>query len=341
MFFVGFKHFPPIGYAAHAGGTVKRHKRFLTTGDVAKYCAVSHLTVVNWIRAGKLTASRTPGGHNRIRREDLLQFLVEHKFPVPPELVKEGKQILVVDDERPLAEVMAQTLQDDGYQVSMAFDGYEAGLKMATLKPDLLVLDLIMPGLDGFSICQRVKANPDAGRTKILAMTRFIQEGNFAKAFECGADLCLEKPFQLETLKAMVARLLGSTRDMTGLAVGSERRRSLRIAVEFPVQCTSIARMGPASTVPSHGKTLNVSREGALLALDAGLEPFGLVALQISLPHTLKPIHLVGEARWTRDSPEGEGYFVGLSFVAISARERERLAEEIYASWPTRSPTAV
>jgi excisionase family DNA binding protein len=320
---------------------VKRHKRFLTTGEVAKYCAVTHLTVVNWIRAGKLMASRTPGGHNRIRREDLLQFLVEHKFPVPPELVQDGKRILVVDDERPLAEVMAQTLQEDGYQVSVAFDGYEAGLKMATLKPDLLVLDLIIPGLDGFSICQRVKANRDEHKTKIVVMTGFVQEGNVAKAFECGADLCLEKPFQLKTLRDMVARLLGDTLGMTGVAVGMERRRSLRMGVEFPVQCTSISHMDPVATLSSHGKTLNVSREGVLVALDAGLEGSGLVALQIFVKQTAKPIHLVGEVRWTRESPEAEGCFVGISFVAIPARERERLAEEIYASWPTMPSTEV
>jgi excisionase family DNA binding protein len=313
----------------------------MTTGEVAKYCAVSHLTVVNWIRAGKLMASRTPGGHNRIRREDLLQFFVEHKFPVPPELAQDRKRILVVDDERPLAEVMAQTLQEDGYQVSVAFDGYEAGLKMATLKPDLLVLDLIMPGLDGFSICERVKANPDGHQTKILVMTGFVQEGNVAKAFECGADLCLEKPFQLKTLRDMVARLLGDTLSLTGAAVGTERRRSLRMGVEFPVQCTAISRMGPVSTMSSHGKTLNVSREGVLLALDAGPELSGLVALQIFVKHTAKPIHLVGEVRWTRESPEREGYFIGISFVAIPAQERERLAEEIYASWPTTPSTAV
>ncbi len=194
MFFVGFKHFPPIGYAAHAGRTVKRHKRFLTTGDVAKYCAVSHLTVVNWIRAGKLTASRTPGGHNRIRREDLLQFLVEHKFPVPPELVKEGKQILVVDDERPLAEVMAQTLQDDGYQVSMAFDSYEAGLKMATLKQDLLVLDLILPGLDGFSICQRVKANPRCRQDEDPGHDRVHSGGEFRQSLRVWGGSLLYGP---------------------------------------------------------------------------------------------------------------------------------------------------
>jgi excisionase family DNA binding protein len=311
---------------------VKREKRFLTTGEIAAYCTVSHLTVTNWIRAGKLSASRTPGGHNRIRREDLLRFLIEHNFPVPEELVKEGKQILVVDDERPLAEIMAYALQEDGYQVSLAFDGYEAGVKMATLQPDLLVLDLIMPGLDGFSICQRVKAHPGGKRTKIIAMTGFVQEGNLAKALECGADLCLGKPFQLKALQEMVAKLLGEARHQPNLALGFERRRSLRVQAEFSVMCTPLSNATGPAMEPRWGKTLNVSREGLLIALDAPIEPFTLLALEILLKNGHLPIHVVGESRWLREDPSSRSHRVGLSLVAVPTRVGERWAGEIYSA---------
>jgi excisionase family DNA binding protein len=314
------------------GGNVKREKGFLTTGEIARYCAVSHLTVTNWIRAGKLFASRTPGGHNRIRWEDLLRFLIEHNFPVPRELAKEGKQILVVDDERPLAEIMAHALQEDGYQVSVAFDGYEAGLKMATLQPDLLVLDLIMPGLDGFSICQRVKANSEGKRTKIIAMTGFVQEGNLAKAIECGADLCLEKPFQLKTLKGMVAKLLGKTRHPPGRALGLERRRSLRVQAEFSVSCTPISGTTTSAIEVWRGKTLNVSREGVVLLLEAPVEPFTLLAMQIFLRNDQMPVQLVGESRWVRNEPGGKSHRVGIAFVAVPAQLGERWAEAIYVA---------
>jgi excisionase family DNA binding protein len=315
-----------------AGGAVKREKRFLTTGEIAQYCAVSHLTVTNWIRAGKLCASRTPGGHNRIRREDLLRFLIEHNFPVPQELVKEGKQILVVDDERPLAEIMAQTLQEDGYQVSIAFDGYEAGLKMATLQPDLLVLDLIMPGLDGFSICQRVKATTEGKRTKIIAMTGFVHEGNLAKARKCGADLCLEKPFKLKTLQEMVARLLGETRNPPSTTLGLERRRSLRVPVEFGVLCTPISAATTPAREPWRGQSLNVSREGLCLAVEAAVEPFTLLAMQIFLKDGQRSLDVVGETRWVREAPGGRAYHAGLAFVALPTQVGERWAEEIYSA---------
>jgi excisionase family DNA binding protein len=313
------------------GGTVKREKRFLTTGEIARYCAVSHLTVTNWIRAGKLFASRTPGGHSRIQREDLLRFLIEHNFPIPQELAKAGKQILVVDDEHALAEIMAQALQEDGYQVSIAFDGYEAGLKMATLRPDLLVLDLIMPGLDGFSICQRVKANADGKPTKIIAMTGFVQEGNLTKALECGADLCLAKPFQLQTLKAMVARLLGETRSLP-TPLGLERRRSLRVQAEFSIICTPVTGAASPASVPWQGTTLNVSREGLLLAIDAAVEPHTLLAMQICLKDGEFPIAVVGESRWVREDYGGVGYRIGLAFVAMQSQVAKHWVEAIYAS---------
>ena len=133
----------------------------------------------------------------------------------------------------------------------------------------------------------------------------------------------------------MVARLLVNVVGMASAAVGLEPRGSVRIDVAFAVQCTAITRIGQAPTVSSSGKALNASREGMLLALDTAFEPFGLVALQISLKHTLQPMHLVGEVRWMKEHPDGQGYLVGISFVAIATRERERLAEEIYTSRPT------
>ena len=311
---------------------MKREKRFLTTGEIAWFCAVSHLTVTNWIRAGKLCASRTPGGHRRIRREDLLRFLIEHGFPVPQELSKEGKQILVVDDERPLAELMAQALQEDGYQVSTAFDGYEAGLKMATLQPDLLVLDLIMPGLDGFSICQRVKAQPEGKRTKIIAITGFVHEGNLAKARECGADLCLTKPFQLKNLQEMVAKLLREPRNPPSTTLGLERRRSLRVPAEFGVICRPVSGATTSAIQPWRGKTLNVSREGLLLTVDACVEPFTLLAMQILLKDRQLPMQVVGESRWVREEPGGRSHHVGLAFVALQTQVGERWAAEIYSA---------
>jgi excisionase family DNA binding protein len=82
-------------------GVVKRQKHFLSMGEIAQYCAVSQLIVTNWIRAGELFTSHTPGRDKRIRREDLLSFLIEHGFPVRQELAVECKQILAIADDGP------------------------------------------------------------------------------------------------------------------------------------------------------------------------------------------------------------------------------------------------
>ena len=289
--------------------------------------------MTNWIRAGKLAASRTPRGHNRIRRETLLQFLMEHNFPVPQELVKQGKRILLVDDERALAEIMAQALREAGYQVCVAFDGYEAGLKMATLQPDLLVLDLIMPGLDGFSICRRVKANPAGRHTKIIAMTGFVQEGNLTKALECGADLCLAKPFPLQTLKEMAGRLLGESHNPATTDLGLERRRSLRVPAEFPVICTPVTGASSPASTPRQGKTLNVSREGLLIAMDAPVEPFALLTMRILVRDDEAPVAAVGESRWMRGDANAQSRRIGLTFIAIQPEVGRRWVETIYTSF--------
>lgn len=311
---------------------MERERRFLTTGEIARHCQVSHLTVSNWIRAGKLAASRTPGGHYRVAREDFLRFLLAYKFPIPEQCEAEGKRVLVIDDDRSLAETIAQTLQEVGYQVRVAFDGYEAGVRMATLKPDLLILDLIMSGMDGFAVCQRVKADPEAKRTKILAMTGFVQEGNVAKAIECGADLCLEKPFRMQMLTAAAAKLLGWRRQEGGRRLGLERRRSQRVPTAFPVLWTALSAGGQAGGVPQQGQSIDVSREGLRLAVGAPLPPFGLVALQIFAQAGQEPIQALGEGRWVRQRPGGQKQEAGIALISMQDRERSRFVEEIYAA---------
>ena len=311
---------------------MERERRFLTTGEIAKHCQVSHLTVSNWIRAGKLAASRTPGGHYRVGREDFLRFLLEYKFPLPGQFEEDGRRVLVVDDDRPLAETIARTLHEEGYQVSVAFDGYEAGVKMATLKPDLLILALIIPWMDGFAVCQRVKADPEVKRTKILAMTGFVQVGNVAKAIECGADLCLEKPFRMQTLKAAAAKLLGWRRREVDLRLGMERRRSQRVPAVLPVLWTALSVGGQAEGGPQHGESLDVSREGMRLGVGAPLTPFSLVALQIFAREGQEPIQALGEARWMRERPGRQEQEAGIALIAMRDRERARLVEEIYTA---------
>jgi excisionase family DNA binding protein len=184
--------------------------RLLTTSEVAQYCQVTNDGVVKWIKAKKLRAYSTPGGHYRIRKSDFKDFLGRYGMPVDTNFfAEEKKRILVVDDESTIVDVISQALGDaQSFQVSSAKDGYEAGLKIGTFKPDLIILDIMMPHMDGIEVCKRIKADPDTETIKVVAITGHPEQGNIDRAYRSGADLCLMKPLQLEHLRREVSRLL-------------------------------------------------------------------------------------------------------------------------------------
>jgi excisionase family DNA binding protein len=184
----------------------------LTVSQASKYSNVSSKTIINWIDAGHIKAYKTVGGHRRIKKEDLDHFLKETGMPLPEEAkVEERKKILVVDDDKIIVETIVQALEEDeyGYEMISASDGFEAGLQVNHFKPDLLILDIMMPDINGYEVCQRVKTNPDSKNTKIIVLSAYLDEDAFKQMKEFGADACFSKPLPLEQLKFEVAKLLG------------------------------------------------------------------------------------------------------------------------------------
>jgi excisionase family DNA binding protein len=183
-------------------------KSVYTTFETAKLCHVSPLSIINWVNAGRLPAFRTPGGHRRIRREDLIRFMRDNGIPMPEEL-REGsgkRKVLVVDDEASIREVIAEHLSTraNSYEVLTAADGFEAGRLVATFRPDVVLLDLRMPGLDGFQICRTIKADPETASTVVIAMTGFYSPEAEARVLECGAIRCFAKPVDPATLSSFI-----------------------------------------------------------------------------------------------------------------------------------------
>ena len=175
-------------------------KSVFTTFETAKLCHVSPLSIINWVNAGRLPAFRTPGGHRRIRRDDLIRFMRDNGMPFPDEL-KEGSgrfRVLVVDDEAGIRDVLAEHLvtRANPYEAMTAADGFQAGRLVATFRPDVVVLDLKMPGLDGFQMCRTIKADPDSSRTTVIAMTGYFSPETEARILECGALRCFRKPLE-------------------------------------------------------------------------------------------------------------------------------------------------
>ncbi len=184
----------------------------LTVSQAGKYCKVSPKTIINWIDAGYIKAYKTVGGHRRIKKEDLDQFLKEKGMPLPEEpKTEERKKILVVDDDKIIVETIVQALEEDeyGYEMISASDGFEAGLQVSHFKPDLLILDIMMPDINGYEVCQKVKSNPETKDTKIIVLSAYLDDEAFKQMKEYGADACFSKPLPLEQLKFEVAKLLG------------------------------------------------------------------------------------------------------------------------------------
>lgn len=186
----------------------------LTVYKASQLCNVSSKTIINWIEAGHIKAYKTVGGHRRIKRADLLDFMQRQGMPVPDEEpANNRKRILVVDDDPIIVETIVQALEEDehDYEVISAADGFEAGLQVNHFRPDLLILDIMMPDIKGNEVCKKIKSNPETKSTMIIVLSAYLDEEKFEEMKSYGADMCFSKPLPLPQLKEEVARLLQLT----------------------------------------------------------------------------------------------------------------------------------
>jgi excisionase family DNA binding protein len=184
----------------------------LTTGQIAQYCHVTHRAVLKWVASGKLKAYRTPGNHSRVSIEDFLAFLQQYRMPIPADFktVRSLKKILIVDDDRGIVNSIRRMLTlENKYMIETAYDGFEAGQKFVTFQPHFIILDIRMPGLDGYQVCANIRHDPRNKNVKILAMSGVSEEQEVKKIMDLGADDYLNKPFSNKALKEKVDRLLG------------------------------------------------------------------------------------------------------------------------------------
>ncbi|MHC4600406.1 MAG: response regulator, partial [Planctomycetota bacterium] len=152
--------------------------KIFTTHQVARIFGVNPGTLVRWIKEGHLKAHRTPGGHNRIERDELVRFLAEcGRFTEekgPPTL-----SILVIDDDRTVFELLRRDLKKhfgDRTVLDWAGDGFEGGRKVVEMNPQIVFLDLMMPGIDGFEVCRNICRDPKTNRCEVVALTGYYSE---------------------------------------------------------------------------------------------------------------------------------------------------------------------
>lgn len=184
-------------------------KQSFSTSEVAKFCHVTADTIRKWAEAGRIHVFKTPGGHRRIRREDLIRFLRENGIPIHNDLDNSGVKVLVVDDEKAVISVIRRFLEraQTPFQIEVAMDGYDAGNLVATFRPDVVFLDLRLPGVDGFEVCRKIKASPEHASAHIIAMTGYYDNSVAERIVELGASMCLQKPFTPDDLRRALAKV--------------------------------------------------------------------------------------------------------------------------------------
>ena len=185
-------------------------ENLFTTHDAAAILKVHPFTVAKWIDRGKIKAWRTAGGHRRVQGEDLRRYLVENQLPVPPELLAAEMRLrlLVVDDELLALRTIERAFKPlaDQVHLTTTTSGVEALLLLVELKPDAMLIDINMPGLDGYEVCRRVRAHPSLSTVTLIAITALHRPEIVGNALKAGAVACLAKPFAAEQVLALARK---------------------------------------------------------------------------------------------------------------------------------------
>lgn len=182
-------------------------RRYFTTFEASHFLGVSLPTVVNWIKANRLKAHRTPGGHRRIARDELASFIRRHGMPMPPELEGEGEaaRVVVIHDDGVQAQQIAGLLKRAGFEAVAPAGPFEAGLLIGLNRPDLVVVDLTMKSADALAIAAELRERPETHGVPLLGVTG--RDGAHKKAL-AAFDETLAKPIDFELLKRKVESAL-------------------------------------------------------------------------------------------------------------------------------------
>lgn len=184
-------------------------KSVFTTGEVADICKVSQQTVIRCFDNGRLRGFRVPGSRfRRIPREALIQFMKENNIPL--DQLEMGKhRVLVVDDDPAIVEMLVELLERDGrFEVQTAATGFDAGLKTKEFRPDVLVLDYMLPDINGSGVIRSIRSDSSMKEVKIIIVSGVVNREDVEALLHCGADEFLQKPFSIEQLVKKITELV-------------------------------------------------------------------------------------------------------------------------------------
>ena len=184
-------------------------KTVFTTGEAAKICKVSQQTIIRCFDSGQLKGFRVPGSRfRRIPRQELYNFMRENG--IPTDALESGKRkILVVDDDEELVELIVDVLDRDGrFEVRSVNNGFDAGMMVKEYRPDIIVLDVMLPDINGKEVCVKVRQDDTIDDVRIICISGMVEDDKISELKDAGADDFLHKPFEIETLIERICVLL-------------------------------------------------------------------------------------------------------------------------------------
>lgn len=188
---------------------VKPMKTVFTTGEAAKICKVSQQTIIRCFDSGQLKGFRVPGSRfRRIPRDQLYSFMRDNG--IPTDALDSGKRkLLIVDDDEDLVELLVDHFTRDGrFDVRSVNNGFGAGMQIKEFRPDLVVLDIMLPDINGMEVCQLVRSEKSMDDVRIICISGMVEEDRIQKLRDAGANDFMKKPFDVDTLTARVCQLL-------------------------------------------------------------------------------------------------------------------------------------
>ncbi len=184
-------------------------KTVFTTGEAAKICKVSQQTIIRCFDSGQLKGFRVPGSKfRRIPREQLYAFMRENG--IPTDALDNGKRrILIVDDDQDLVDLLVDHFQRDArFEVRSVNNGFGAGMQIKEFKPDIVVLDVMLPDINGMEVCQLVRSDKTMDDVRIICISGMVEVEKIQQLRDAGANDFVQKPFDIDALSARDCQLL-------------------------------------------------------------------------------------------------------------------------------------
>lgn len=186
-----------------------RLKAIYTTGEAAEICGLSQQTIIRCFDEGQLEGFRVPGSKfRRIPRESLIRFMRTNNMST--EELESGKiRVLVVDDDPQIVELFVDVLNaDERFDVATAQTGYEAGLLTQEFRPDVVILDFMLPDVNGDVVCKAIRRSPALADIKILAISGMAAQAEIDKILAAGANEFIKKPFNIGNVVDMMVKMV-------------------------------------------------------------------------------------------------------------------------------------